>query len=225
MYIRILAVSLVSIAFLFSPASAKAGSWWEIFFPSGVSDTRPTDSGRAPFANEDAVIEELDASGNAENQTPLHLKHRTNFVITQWVQHNIPNMLSYTGANYEDEYRKKVKNFSDVGTAEYLKFLQDKNFLTTLKTGRYDVAGFIQDYPVILNEGPVDGRFRWLYQVNIMVTYVDSNFDGYKKNKAKEGESITQEFVVTFQMGRDRTIGNEHGIAIETWSAKAKKKS
>ncbi|PCJ98197.1 MAG: hypothetical protein COA45_08595 [Zetaproteobacteria bacterium] len=200
-------------------APSHAG-WLQFLFPDFSNEPHPAETLKAPFADDDAVIVDMDITGKAANRMPLHLRHRTNAVMTRWVQQNIPNMLSYKAQTYKKAYGGNIVYFTKVGADEYLKFLQDKSFLTTLETGRYDIAGFIRDYPILLNEGAIDGYYRWLYQVNIMVTYIESGVSDY--NALKSGDAITQEFVVNFQLGRHKDVDNEHGVLIETWSVRSK---
>ncbi len=217
-----------SIALIFSFAaiggqSAKAEGFFDFFLPSiAKKGSNPAVTLKAPFADEDAVIEEMDASGNAANQTPLHLRHRTNDIVTLWVQRIVPDMISYKAQGYNGQYAEKIKSFNEAGLSEYIKFLGERNFVKTLKTGRYDIAGFIKDYPVIFNEGAIDGHYRWLYQVNIMVTYIESGANDY--SDIKKSAAISQEFVLTFQLGRSREATNDIGLLIESWDVKPKKK-
>lgn len=173
---------------------------------------------KAPFANEDAVLGELDPTGNAELAISLEQRHRPNNEITKWVQEIVPLLLTYNGQEYEQEYADRIVNFSKIGAQEYVDFLRNKNIVKTLKTGRYNVSGIIADYPVVINEGAVDGRYRWLYQVSVMVTYFDSALKGYSAGGGED--SITQEFVLTAQLGRVRGANNAHGLLIETWGVK-----
>ena len=212
----------VIFSFAMSSVPAQAEGWLDFLFPPKDSGPLPAETLRAPFADEDAVIVDLEASEHRANATPLHMRHRTNKVITQWVQGIIPAMLSYKSASYENEYREKITNFSKVGSEEYGAFLHSSNFLTTLKTGRYDIAGFVQDYPVIVNEGVTDGRYKWLYETNVMVTFFDSNVKGYQKDESQDN-TITKEYTITLQLGRFRAADNEHGLLIETWTAIPKK--
>lgn len=203
----------------FAPVS-NAG-WFDFLFPQTEVGPDPSETLVAPFANEDAVIEDLDSKGNPEKAIPLHLRHRPNNVITQWIQNTVPFLLTYKAKTYDQEYGQKVENFSKGGLDEYVKFLQNKNILKTLKTGRYNVTGILQDYPVIVNEGAVDGRYLWLYKMHVLVTYFDSGLTKYTLEK--EGDTITQEYEVTMQIGRNKGVSNEHGVLIETWDVKVKK--
>lgn len=202
------------------PIQEARASWLEFFFPM-LKKSGPETTLRAPFADENAVVMELDASGNKENQTPLHLRHRTNEKMTLWVQHQIPAYLNFTERTYQDQYSKNAPDFSETGLQEYNKFLQDTNVLKTLSVGGFDVSGFLTDYPIILNAGTVDNRFKWVYQVNVMMTYIKSGVKNLSSLKANE--SISREYTVTFQLGRSRDAANEAGVFIETWGFKPKK--
>ncbi len=202
-------------------ASARADGIWDFFFPTVRTEPNPAETLKAPFANDDMVIEEIDASGHASNMTPLHLRHRTNDIIDRWVQTIIPDMLSYNANDYEQQIGVNILSFSKAGSDEYKDFLRKQSFITTLKTGRYNIVGFISGYPVILNEGAVDGSYSWVFKSDVMITYQDKNID-YKSNKREK--SISKEFILTFQISRNRKSTNEHGVLIESWSVKPKKK-
>ncbi len=218
---KILAVSFLMFGIIsFAPTNANAG-FWEFFFPTVDNKPKPSETLRAPFANEDAVIEDLDAKGNPQKQIPLHLRHRPNKIITQWVKNTVPLLLTYKADKYEQEYAKKVVNFNKVGLDEYVNFLHRKNIIKSLKTGKYNVTGIVQGYPVIINEGAVDGRYRWVYKMDLLITYFDRGLKKY--DKVKDGDTLTQEYSLTIQVGRHKGVDNEHSVLIETWSVKDKK--
>lgn len=173
----------------------------------------------APFADQDAVLDIVDPTGNKELAVPLEERHRPNTEISRWVQINVPSLMAFHADKYRHEYEEKIKFFSKVGAEEYVSFLRNNNIIKTLQTGRYDVAAIVDGYPVIINEGAVDGRYRWLYQVNVMLTFMDKKMTRY--SRSKKGDTITKNFVLTTQLGRVRGADNEHGVLIETWGVKA----
>ena len=218
---KILAIFCVMFgAVALSPVNANAG-FWDFFFPKVDNSPKPSETLRAPFADEDAVIEDLNVSGNSEKQIPLHLRHRPNSVITKWVQNTIPDLFTYKAEGYEKEYTKKIVNFNKTGLDEYVNFLHKKGLIKSLKTGKYNVTGIIQGYPEVLNERAIDGRYRWVYKMDLMVTYFNSGLKKYTEEKA--GDTLTQELTLTIQIGRNKGVDNEHSVLIETWSVKDKK--
>jgi len=200
-------------------AEAQAAGWFDFLNPKVKQEgPDPAKTLIAPFADQDAVVDELDPTGNRDLAVPLNQRHRPNTEISKWVLEIVPTVLTYNSNGYEKEYAQNVKNFSKVGTKEYVEFLQKKNIVKTLKTRRYNVASIVEGYPVVINEGAVDGRYRWLYQVDVMVTYFDNSMKRYSLDK--EDKSVTQKFVLTMQLGRVRGVDNEHGLLIETWNVK-----
>lgn len=215
MFYRLLAVCMIMLL----PLPVQAG-WLDFLFPAAPrhEGPHPAETLRAPFADEDAVVEDLDDTGESRQMTPLHLRHRTNGIMTLWVQQTLPMFLTYQAKTYEQHYADTIKNFSQDGAREYTRFLSQKNVLTTLKSGTYDVAGVLQDYPVIINEGAVDNRYRWLYQVKIMVTFLRSGTTDYKN--VNDNDVISRSYTLTLQLGRSKEADNEHGVFIESWSVK-----
>ena len=80
---------------------------------------------------------------------------------------------------------------------------------------------------MILSEGEVKGRYRWLYKTKMMVTYVAKGATDYRA--VREDDTITQSIFVTVQVGRvpkeqlpklPEGQKNEHGVLIESFDAK-----
>ncbi len=224
---------LFSVIFLtglsFYSAPVYADSWLEFFFPS-LKEKKPDPSltGVAEFADSDQIIASPTVDGDlGENSTPLEQRHRPSADIADWVEDVLPDLMSYSSNNYKEQYKVKTLNLSKGAKAEYLKFLQEKNFLKTLETGRYDITAMVSEIPIILNEGAVEGRYRWLYKVQMMVTYVTKGATDY--GKVQDGDTITQSMFVTVQVGRVKTkdlpkypagTGNEHSVLIESFNVK-----
>lgn len=210
----------ISVLLLAAPAPAMAGGWLEFFFPTlKPQEPSPEETLQAPFANPDAVIDDPNPSmGLPDTSTPLNMRHRADSAITEWVQQVTSDLMSYNAEDFQQAYKIKKQNMSDSGNAEYVQFLKDKNFLKTLNTGKYDIKSFVLDVPILVNEGAISGRYRWLYQVKVMVTFATKGLKDYKLSK--EGDAITQEMEINVQVGRVNGAPNEHGLLVEAWSGK-----
>lgn len=205
-------------------AQPEEWSWWEIFFPHlKEKGPDPSETLQAPFADPDAVIDAPSSSGQFnENATPINLPHRINTEIAEWLEAKVSDLLTYQAEGYQDQYKAKVMPLmTKPAMAEYVKFLQENNIVTSLKSGAYDVRGFVQDVPVLVNEGEVGGRFRWLFQVKVMVSFVKSGLKSYR-DVGNGQENVTKEYIATVQIGRVEDAGNPDGVLIESWTAKMK---
>tara|TARA_B100001989_G_scaffold37411_2_gene22493 strand:+ start:2987 stop:3670 length:684 start_codon:yes stop_codon:yes gene_type:complete len=212
---------LTGLIFVATPLSyAHADNWWDFLFPMAREDkTKPTDDGRAPFADPDAIMDGPSLEEKmAGNTSPLHIRHRLNSEIAKWVEAEISIAMTYDAENYKDQYAQKAKSFDKKGLEEYVKFLQDNKIVQTLKSGAYDVRGIVKDVPVLLNEKAIGGRYRWLYRAKVMMTFVPVAMTEYKNGSAER--VINKEVIINMQIGRVANANNEHGVKIESWSGK-----
>jgi Type-IV b secretion system, inner-membrane complex component len=193
-------------------------SWWSIFFPRDMSKD-PAVTLEAPFADTDAVV--LDPAEGSVLE--LNVPHLQTADITEWVGQRVSELLVYNGKTYQQEYKTKVGYFDSFGANEYVKFLQDNNILKPLSTGAYDVRGFTQDMPNLLNQGAISGRYRWLYQVPVMMTFVNTGVTDYKS--ISDEQTIGTEYILNIQVGRSASASNDHGLLIESWKATPVKKT
>jgi len=226
---NLLTFSVLGTLLVFPVTEARADSWWEFFFPSlKTKEPDPSETLQAPFAhNDDVILQTKVDEGLPDNATPLEQRHRPSVEIEKWIETVLPDLLSYDAGDFKTQYGRKIVTLDKNGQAEYYKFLEEKNFLKTLETGRYDIKAFVQEIPMILSEGEVKGRYRWLYKTKMMVTYVVKGATDYKA--VREDDTITQSIFITVQVGRvppeqipklPDGQKNEHGVLIESFDAK-----
>lgn len=219
----VLASSLSSLILIgtASHTLAQERAWWEFFFPVERNLPDPSKTLQAPFADPNAVIEDektLSTSGLPDNSTPLDQAHRTDEAISKWVEGAVSEMLAYKAVSFKDDYKVKAKSFDQAGLREYIKFLEDMKIWSTLATGRHDMNAFVVDTPILLNEGAVAGRYRWLFQTRVMITYTNAGQKAYQRT-ADAGVS-TMEVQINVQVGRADGVNNEHGVLFEVWNGK-----
>lgn len=206
---------------VFVPQPASAG-WLEFFFPQlRPKQINPMETMKAPFSDPNAIIDPtVNKSGLGENNVPISLRHRSNAVISKWVESIVSDMLAYDAKTYEQQYKANSALFDTTGLKEYVIFLNSQNVVSSLKSGIYNVRSFVRDAPIIINEGEVGGRYRWLYKVKVMLSFVKVGLQTYKG--ANEGDEISKEYTVVLHVGRSDKVKinerNEHGLIIEGWS-------
>lgn len=218
-FLMMVALGFVLAFSALSPQAAQA-SWLEFFFPMlKQKGPTPEETLTAPFADPDAIVDPdaIPSSGLGENSVPLHMRHRANSVITDWVEQTVSDMLVYDAATYTDQYKQKARAFDRAGLAEYVKFLNENNIVSSLKSGSYNVRSFVQDVPIIVNEGEVSGRYRWLYRVRVMVSLVKKDMASYKD--ANASETVSKEYTLNVHLGRVAEGGDKDlGVLVEGWS-------
>ncbi len=211
---RILLISLILVGS--HPLPAQAGLL-EFFFPSLRSDeSDPTRGGYAPFAeapenaSESGFLERI-----PEGTQPLDQSHRPSNEISEWVADAVVESLNFNEAAYKDDFAGSVKYFTDAGRAQYETFLREKKIYDVLRSGRFYVRSYVEDTPLLLNEGAVNGVYRWLYRVPVVATYMDREMESYE-----EAEPVSHRFTLDVQVGRTHANRAVDGLIVETWGGK-----
>jgi hypothetical protein len=208
---------------------AQAG-WVEFFFPTlKKREYDPARTMQAPFAVDEKTLKEM-ADPNApigpppkfalpENNTPMDQPHRDNKEIAGWLTMVSSEIMTFDKGNYQKRMEDTEKYFTASGREQYVKFLTDNNIIKVLESGKYDVRSFVQEPPLLLNEGAVNGTFRWLYEVPIMLTYVERGTKSYKNV-----EPVNQQVILIVQIGRTTTDMQGVGVLIERIESRAPRK-
>lgn len=171
---------------------------------------------KAPFAHSDVKIDES-IKGLPQNAIPLDQPHRSDHHITSWVITSVSQALTFHDVDYQKELDRSVEKFFTTEAAEqYKSFLSDAKITEVLSGKRYRINSFTQGKPILINEGALKNRYRWLYEVPVMVSYMDRiDFDYREKN------AINQKYTLQIQIGRSKEGGGDgEGIAIESWAKK-----
>ena len=219
---RFLFLVCFCIGAMFVSQPAHAGKLLEFFFPS-LRDAGPDPSQtlKAPFAEDDVVAanEGGGAAHSEASMVPLHLPHRSEEIISTWVVTAVSDSLNFNGQNYQDDIKKSFVHFDDGGRSEFEAFLKDNKIMDVLQSSQYSVQSYVSAPPLLLNEGAVNKRYRWLYQVPVTVSYLKKGTTSYKGV-----EATNQHFLLQVQVGRNEEAKGDLGTFVERWSGRSVKK-
>ena len=222
---KILFISFLAVfsQLIFAPSlmpSAQAG-WVDFFFPSlRKEEYDPSETLQAPFADLEAQQEKnIEKGALPENTLPLDQPHRDYESLNDWVISAVSESLTLHASALQADLDHHRAHFSAVGWPEYGAFLKEHSILQTLQTGRYNLAGVLEAQPRLLNKGVVAGTYRWLYQVPVMLSYMEIAAKDYKDH-----EAVNKYVLVNIEVGRSNDAANNMGIRIERWSGKEVKK-
>jgi len=225
--LSILFCSMIVIGGAVYSASAQAGIL-EFLFPSMKTvEYDPTENMIAPFAVEENA--EGAAQGGADvvakpklkelpvNAIDLDKPHRLSKEIGMWIMTAAADAMNFEAGSAAAQVTSHAKMFDTAGEGQYTAFLRDKNILKVIEDGRYSVRSYVGEQPLLLNEGVVNGRYRWLFRVPVVVSYLDKNMKTYKNAPAP----IVQQATLNVQIGRVQSDEDKpDGLQIEQWSGK-----
>lgn len=174
----------------------------------------------APFADKarlESLPEQQKKTGVLSiNQSPLDQAHLSAHDLSGWLLSAIPQCLSFTADSYPEHIKTLSTGFSDNGLAQLNAWVTTTGILSSLQNNGLQLNGFVSETPFLLNEWVVNGRYRWLFEIPVMVSFVPQGAVSYSQaNNIK-----TQHLILTLQLGRVGDSVLEHGIKIESWSVR-----
>lgn len=206
-------------AALLALTPARARIWEFLFLSEKVPEDAPTATGHAPFAAPPEGHAFPPEPTAPKNTVPLDKPHRASQDIREWLMVAVSEIMTLDSADIEQETEQEASSyFSQDGLNRYRAFLAESGLLKQLQTGRYAMRGFLKESPLLLNEGAVDGRYRWLYEVPVMVSFLPRGVNDYKNAVPQ-----VQEITLTLQVGRVPATVSDIGVLIERWQGEVKK--
>lgn len=150
------------------------------------------------------------------NAGSLERAHRSSSDLAAWLQQAIPETLSFNTDTYQSHLNTLGRGFSAAALAEYNTWVTATGILESLTNNSMQLNGFVTDTPFLLNEGVVAGRYRWLFEIPVMVSFVPRDTRDYRgKNNVD-----TRRLIITLQLGRVVMSSLPDNVMIETWSVR-----
>lgn len=219
---RIFAVAVTCLIFVMSvqqPAYAQQkNSFWrdvlEFFYPSlRTPEENPYETLQAPFSDlsEDVVNPIALTPDEVIVSTRFDMPHRLLSDVADWLSNTMAEVMTFNTADFNDSLSNTEKYFDANGRALYLKFLEDNNLMKILEQNDFFIKTFVQDTPLLLNQGLVGDHYRWLFEIPILISYVDRNMVSYRN-----ADVTTQEFTMRVQLARSPQA-TDFGVVIDQW--------
>ncbi|OGT26884.1 MAG: hypothetical protein A3I77_05870 [Gammaproteobacteria bacterium RIFCSPLOWO2_02_FULL_42_14] len=127
----------------------------------------------------------------------------SNPFILQWSALTARALYTIDFANYSTELNQVKYRFSDEGWIKMMNALQSSGFLSELVSSRLVVTSVVVGPPVILARMIVHGRYTWLVQMQLLVTYVSASVP-----------STPRTLTVTMRIQRVPTLDAPQGIQV-----------
>ncbi len=223
-----------------SSSPVQAQSLLEKLFPSvfkkDVSDAVPLNGEKlAPFQNsapvvapdeslgteyqvQDAPAQSAPAAGKVEyapssdlpSTAALDQPHRQPGQMTIWVSKAVSDALDFDPLRYEAHLAEQALVLTPYAMEAFKTFMAKDNLLEALKTNDLVMRAFATDASRVLNQGAIQGRYRWLMETPVTISFMPRGVKDYNAIKPK-----SQNINVRTQVGRVEQGGQE-GVMIET---------
>ncbi len=214
---------ILSIFFVFLSANnAKAGII-DFFFPYLKAPTYdPYQTLEAPFADNPSKPEEVNIAQRLkqrpEEAVPLDQPHIALSNVANWVVTAASNAMSFDAPDYRQDLVENLVYFEKNGHEEFQKFLRETGIGETLTSNKFYLRSFVEHTPLLLNQGESGGSYHWLFEVPMMITYMDRRMKDYKGVRP-----LNQRLTLKVQVGRVADKNAPETLQIEHWSGNIKK--
>lgn len=217
---RVFLVTLIVLVGTLPQPAWAAKSLWDVFgsiFEEKKEEPDPGKTLQAPFAYNPARKIE---AGQAlpENAVPLEISHRSPKEIGDWLMTAVSDTLSFEVTKDGSKPLLKSQYFTPAGLKQFEDFLGRTGMQKVLDSRQYNLRSFVRQTPLLLNEGSVQGHYRWLFEVPVMVSYIEGS--NFKYDNLQKKEPINQAMTLTLQVTRVKEGGGKEGVLIEIWNGK-----
>lgn len=146
--------------------------------------------------------------------------HRTARELSIWVSERVSEVLTFDAPNFDRQLQTAGQYFSAKGYEEFKTYIEQSNLRATLSTGDQKVNVIVEQPPLLLNSGPVEGVYRWLYEVPVTISYTPRQLRELRPDMmAGQGRKLT----VRLQLGRHDDAAVSEGVRIESWAVSARR--
>jgi len=227
----LLLVSLSALAVVTAPAGAPAyafpdflSKWMPFLFDKEEAEGPPpeetlqapfpTDSTAAPAAPSRNALDGLYQEEENVNNN-LSLEHRHPDQVGAWLEEKVSQNLTFSPEGYAQHIAVVSESMSNPAQSQFKTFLQNANILQTMQGRRLSLHSYTEGAPIMLNKGTLGGRFRWVFDVPVVMSFLSAESSGYETS----GPAINERIWVKVQVGR--IAGDEeHNLIIESWDVR-----
>lgn len=184
---------------------ALVGSW----FQPKTHGPKPEDSLRAPFTTGKAKVDGVEQH-EGENLKVPHINYPE---VGKWLTTACAESLNYKEHTNQEDLDHLRAYFTDSGWAQYQHFLQQSKLANIIASHKFNLQSHVKREPLLLNSLEHEGLYRWLFEIPIMVTFMNRENFNYE-----EQEPETASYALRVQVRRVSQEESPYRMLIETWT-------
>lgn len=197
------------------------------FMPESAADKEERgalETLEAPFAQAENAAQVDDTydplAGSIVVSRDLTIPHRNEPMVSAWVTETIGQALTFDVAGYEAHKQKIAEFMGKTALDEFQAFMVTTNILNLMQSRNLELRAFVTDIPQLVTTGVTQGRYRWIYDIPVNLTFLPPGLTTYEGLGADQYRSE----ILTFRLQLGRVAeGGREGLMIETWEALKKK--
>lgn len=128
--------------------------------------------------------------------------------LMSWSSQAATEVMTFGFNDYKRRLQQSSRNFTRSGWVSFTSALEKSRIIEMVEANRQVVSAAPSSAPILISEGPVNGRYQWQVQVPLVVTY-------------QAGAAIRDDkMLVTLLIVRVPKLESPNGVGIEQWIAR-----
>lgn len=127
--------------------------------------------------------------------------------LMSWVAQSATEVMTFGFNDYRRRLQQSSKNFTRRGWESFTQALQRSRIIDMVEQNQQVVTAAPQGAPILESEGLVNGRYQWVVQVPMILSYQSGS------------KTRSDEMLVTVVVVRVSRLESANGVGIEQWIA------
>ncbi len=141
---------------------------------------------------------------------PLNEPNLSSPALMSWVAQAATEVMTFGFNDYRRRLQEASRNFTRRGWESFSSALQRARIIETVEVNQQVLTAAPTGAPVIQSEGMVQGRYQWVVQMPMALTYQSG------------AKTRTDNLMVTLVIVRVPRLESSNGVGIEQWIAVAR---
>ncbi len=188
---------------------------WFPFLYGEQKGPGPEDTLIAPFASDEVKAEgESNIERLPVNNVPMETTHKSYEEIREWLIEAVGQAMSFDYQAAESQVILIENKFSPAALDQYKEFIESTRVKEKVLAMRGRISSYVTESPSLINEGAVEGRYRWLFDVPLFVSFMEAD-----ARSAATANTETYSIKLRIQIGRVNPDVQPEGLIIENWKS------
>lgn len=148
------------------------------------------------------------ADGRLIRMVPLNESNMNDAALISWSARAASDVMTFGFHDYQKRLQESSSYFTRRGWQSFSEALDRSRVMEGVQQSQRVVTAAPKSAPVIVQQGLVDGIYRWVVNLPLIVTY--------QAGTATQSDTINVELVIV----RVSTLDNPSGVGIQQWVAR-----
>lgn len=145
--------------------------------------------------------------GRLVPMVPLNQPNLSSPALMSWVAQSATEVMTFGFNDYRRRLQEASRNFTRRGWESFTQALQRARIIEMVEANQQVVTASPQGAPILQSEGLVMGRYQWIVQIPMVVTYQAGS------------KTRSDNLLVTVVVVRVPRLESPNGVGIEQWVA------